>query len=234
MALRHGSCRQQLIVEEERAACVAMGRWEGRAAKAAARLAGVGRAAAISSNEPQLQYMETVAEVRESTSLSRQEILNVNDNECITVICIFLNLCTTAMAAVACRHAQFRTRRRAAAAGTNMPHKDRSRSMFKAALFGGGGGKKKTTNKRRQGNGDSGCVVITRPKRCRRSSLLTFSEACTAFISCRSLCVFDRLFKIPRVSLWIFSLLLLYYIPCCCLFISKPLMSVLTNFYIFF
>lgn len=157
----------------------------------------------------------------ERASLSRQEILNVNDNECITVICIFLNLCTTAMAAVACRHAQFRTRRRAAAAGTNMPHKDRSRSMFKAALFGGGGGKKKTTNKR-QGNGDSGCVVITRPKRCRRSSLLTFSEACTAFISCRSLCVFDRLFKIPRVSLRIFSLLLLYYIPCCCLFISKP------------
>ena len=56
------------------------------------------------------------------------------------------------------------------------------------------------SNKRRQGNGDSGCVVITGPSG-RRSSLLTFSEACTAFISCRSLCVFDRLFKIPRVSL---------------------------------
>lgn len=73
MALRHSSCRQQLIVEEERAACVAMGRWEGRAAKAAARLAGVGRAAAISSNEPQLQYMETVAEVRESKSIKARD-----------------------------------------------------------------------------------------------------------------------------------------------------------------
>lgn len=73
MALRHSSCRQQLIVEEERAACVAMGRWEGRAAKAAARLAGVGRAAAISSNEPHLQYMETVAEVRESKSIKARD-----------------------------------------------------------------------------------------------------------------------------------------------------------------